>query len=108
MGKREQFDVVVTGASIGGCTAATLLARDGLRVALVDRRPDVRAFKRVCGHFIQSSAVPALERLGVLEDLVAAGAVRGTARVWSRYGWIGDAEAPTQPPTSLSLRREVL
>jgi 2-polyprenyl-6-methoxyphenol hydroxylase-like FAD-dependent oxidoreductase len=103
----ERFDVVIIGASIGGCTAATLLARNGLQVALVDRRPDVNAFKRVCGHFVQSSAVPVLERLGVLDEIVAAGAVRGHARVWSRYGWIGDARSG-DTPMSLSLRRELL
>ena len=85
------FDAVVVGASLAGCATAIHLGRAGHRVALVDKRPDPAAYKRVCGHFVQSSAVPALERLGVLEELEAAGAVRGHARVWSPYGWFGGA-----------------
>ena len=83
------------------------LGRAGHRVALVDKRPDPAAYKRVCGHFVQSSAVPALERLGVLEELKAAGAVRGHARVWSPYGWFGGPETAERRP-SLSIRREKL
>ena len=55
---------------------------------------------------MQASAVPALERLGVLEELEAAGAVRGHARVWSPYGWFGEPSAPSGG--SLSIRREKL
>ena len=35
--------------------------------------PIPAAFKRVCSHFIQASAVPTLERLDLLEPIVAAG-----------------------------------
>ncbi len=31
------YDAVIVGASAAGCTAATLYARQGLKVALVDR-----------------------------------------------------------------------
>ena len=101
------FDAVVVGASLAGCATAIHLGRAGHRVALVDKRPDPAAYKRVCGHFIQSSAVPALERLGVLDELEAAGAVRGHGRVWSPYGWFGDPAGPGRN-ASLSLRREKL
>jgi 2-polyprenyl-6-methoxyphenol hydroxylase-like FAD-dependent oxidoreductase len=101
------FDAVVVGASLAGCATAIHLGRAGHRVALVDKRPDPAAYKRVCGHFVQSSAVPALERLGVLEELEAAGAVRGHARVWSPYGWFGEPESAERRP-SLSIRREKL
>ena len=101
------FDAVVVGASLAGCATAIHLGQAGHRVALVDKRPDPAAYKRVCGHFIQSSAIPALERLGVLDDLEAAGAVRGHARVWSPYGWFGDP-AGAGRNASLSLRREKL
>ena len=101
------FDAVVVGASLAGCATAIHLGRAGHRVALVDKRPDPAAYKRVCGHFIQSSAIPALERLGVLEELEAAGAVRGHARAWSPYGWFAEAPAAGRR-SSLSLRREKL
>ena len=101
------FDAVVVGASLAGCATAIHLGRAGHRVALVDKRPDPEAFKRVCGHFIQSSAVPALGRLGILAELDAAGAARGHARVWTPYGWFADPPGERRR-TSLSVRREVL
>jgi menaquinone-9 beta-reductase len=101
------YDAVIVGASLAGCTAALLLGRSGARVALVEQRPDPAAFKRMCSHYIQASGVPTLERLGLLETLTAAGAVRSPARIWTRWGWI------VPPPnarvgTSLNLRRERL
>jgi flavin-dependent dehydrogenase len=103
----SDYDVVVVGASLAGCTTAILLARGGARVALVERRPDPNAFKRVCGHFIQSSAVPALDRAGLLEPIERAGGVRSRARLWTRWGWI---EPPGDPivPACVNLRRERL
>ena len=53
------FDVLIVGASIAGCTAATLFARHGLSVGLVERQTQTDAYKKVCTHFIQSSASPA-------------------------------------------------
>src|SRR4051794_9567333 len=89
-------DVVVVGASLAGCTTAIFLAREGARVALVERRPDPDAFKRVCGHFIQSSAVPTLERLGLLDVMEQAGAARSRPRVWTQGGTVEGAASP--PP----------
>lgn len=97
-------DAVVVGASLAGCAAAVALARQGVRVALLEQRPDPEAFKRICGHFIQASAVPALERLGFLEPMLAAGAVRSGSRIMTAYGLVhaGDADK------AINLRRERL
>ena len=57
------FEAVVVGASVAGCTAARLFAQRGARVALVERRPDVDAYKTVCTHYIQPSATPTIEKL---------------------------------------------
>ena len=101
------YDAVIVGASLAGSTAALLLGRAGARVALVEQRPDPAAFKRMCSHFIQASGVPTLERLGLLETLTAAGAVRSPTRIWTRWGWI--APPPNERVgTSLNLRRERL
>lgn len=82
------WDVVIVGGSIAGCTAATLYARRGARVALIERHADPGAFKTVCTSFIQASATPVLERLGVVPQLEAAGAVRNAVNIWTRWGWI--------------------
>lgn len=104
--KAGGYDVAIVGASLAGCTAATLLGRLGARVALVEKSPDPQAFKRVCSHFIQSSAVPTIERLGLYEPILAAGGVRSRLHIWTRGGWV----EPTEKRSAycLNLRRELL
>jgi 2-polyprenyl-6-methoxyphenol hydroxylase-like FAD-dependent oxidoreductase len=103
----EDYDAVVVGASLAGCASAILLARDGARVALVEQRPDQAAYKKICSHYIQSSAVASLERLGLLEPMMQAGAVRSRVRLNTPWGWI---EPPTESlvPSGVNLRREIL
>jgi 2-polyprenyl-6-methoxyphenol hydroxylase-like FAD-dependent oxidoreductase len=91
---------------LAGCSTAILMGRGGARVALVEKRPDPAAFKRICSHFIQASGVPTLERLGLLDPIVAAGGIRSHARVWSPWGWV--AAPPERSVAGVSLRREVL
>src|SRR3954468_4474069 len=100
-------DVVVAGASLAGCTTAIFLAREGARVALVERSPDPAAFKRVCGHFIQSSAVPTLERLGLLETMEEHGAARSRIRLWTRGG-MREAPDSSPLPRAVNIRRETI
>jgi menaquinone-9 beta-reductase len=88
MSRAYDYDVAVVGASIAGCTVATLLGRAGARVALLERRPDAASYKTMCTHFIQPSATPTIERLGLAERIEAAGGVRNGLEVWTRYGWI--------------------
>jgi flavin-dependent dehydrogenase len=97
-------DVIVVGASLAGCATAKLLAEQGARVALIEKAPDPAHHKKVCGHFIQASAVPTLERLGVLGAMRAAGAVDSRSRLHTRFGVI----ASDRVPPSLNLRREKL
>jgi menaquinone-9 beta-reductase len=100
------YDAVVVGASLAGCAAAIQLGRAGNRVALVEKQPDPNAYKRICSHFIQAGGVPAIERLGLLEAMEAAGAKRPRVHIWSKWGWI---EAPPEHAgRGLNLRREVL
>jgi menaquinone-9 beta-reductase len=103
----EGYDAVVVGASLAGCTSAIMLARAGASVALVEQRPDVNAYKRVCSHYIQASAVATLERIGLLEPMLAAGGVRSRGHMWTRYGWI-DPQPDSHVPAGVNLRREVL
>src|SRR3954447_10934699 len=97
-------NVVVVGASLAGSAAATLLARSGARVTLIEKAPDPAHYKKICGHFVQASGVPAIERLGLLDALHEAGAVDSHSRIWTRYGWIVSDEVPA----SLNIRREKL
>jgi menaquinone-9 beta-reductase len=104
--KAGGYDVAIVGASLSGCTAAILLGRAGAKVALIEKSPDPRAFKRVCSHFIQASAVPTIERLGLYEPILAAGGVRSRFHSWTEWGWI----EPTEDRSAycLNLRRELL
>jgi len=105
-GNRSDYDAVIVGASLAGCATAIALGRAGARVALVEKSPDPAAFKRMCSHFIQASAVPALERLELLEPIMDAGGVRSRMRAWTPWGWI---EAPAaNAREAVNLRREQL
>jgi flavin-dependent dehydrogenase len=85
----ERYDVAIVGASTAGCTAARLYAQQGARVALIERRPALDAYKTVCTHFIQSSATPTIERLGLAPLIEEHGAVRNPVDVWTAAsGWI--------------------
>ncbi len=103
-------DVVVVGASLAGCTAATFLGRAGARVAVVEQRPDPAAYKTICTHFMAPSSTPTIERLGLAERIEAAGGVRNGVELWTRYGWIraplGD-DFP-YPRYGYDIRREKL
>ena len=82
------YDAVIVGASLAGCAAAIQLGRAGQRVAVVEKQPDPQAYKRTCSHFIQASGVPAIERLGLLEPIEAAGGQRPRVHAWTRWGWV--------------------
>jgi menaquinone-9 beta-reductase len=88
MSGSSEYDVAVVGASVAGCTAAALLGRAGAKVALLEQRPDPAAYKTVCTHFIQASATPTIERLGLAEPIETAGGIRNSTQLWTRYGWI--------------------
>jgi menaquinone-9 beta-reductase len=108
MSNQFAFDVAVVGASIAGCTAATLFARKGLRVALLERSADPYAYKKVCSHYIQSCALPTLHRLGLAERIEAAGGVRNGVEIWTRWGWIRFGLDKRFPAHGYNLRREKL
>jgi hypothetical protein len=69
----EHFDVVIVGARCAGSPLATMLARRGLRVCLLDRSRFPS--ETLSTHVIQPCGVAILERLGVLDTALAAGAV---------------------------------
>jgi menaquinone-9 beta-reductase len=68
-----RFDVVIVGARCAGSPLALLLARQGLSVCLVDRAKFPSETPST--HLIQPCGVQLLDRLGVLDAVLAAGAV---------------------------------
>jgi len=68
----DRYDVVIVGARCAGSPLATILAQRGLRVCLLDKAtfpsetPSTSAF--------QSNGVDVLRRIGVLDEILAAGA----------------------------------
>jgi 2-polyprenyl-6-methoxyphenol hydroxylase-like FAD-dependent oxidoreductase len=106
--QEQQFDVIVVGAGIAGCTAATLFARRGLNLALVERNADCKAYKRMCTHFIQASAVPTIRRLGLDKAIETSGGIPNRIDLWTRWGWIrGEPHnAQGEPTHGYNIRRK--
>lgn len=106
----HRCDVVVAGAGVAGCATAILLAREGRSVALVESHADGDSYKRVCTHLIQSSALPAIERLGVRGAIDDAGGAYTVSDLWTRWGWIRVPLHGGEPRygRNLNIRRERL
>jgi flavin-dependent dehydrogenase len=102
------YDVIIAGASVGGSTAAILFAQQGLRVALIERHQDINAYKQVCTHYIQANATPTIQRIGLAEDIEAAGGIRNGGRAWTRWGWLGAGGRVNNDTYGYSIRRQVL
>jgi flavin-dependent dehydrogenase len=68
---RDRYDVIVVGARVGGAATAILLAREGLRVLLLDKAR--RGSDTLSTLALMRPAVLQLHRWGLLDRLVAAG-----------------------------------
>lgn len=104
----ERFDVAVVGARCAGSPLATMLAHRGLRVCLLDkaRFPS----ETLSTHVIQPCGVGVLDRIGALDEILAAGAAS-----LRRFSFVSDGarmEATLDDGTfehpSISLRRATL
>ncbi|MGH3557997.1 MAG: NAD(P)/FAD-dependent oxidoreductase [Mycobacterium sp.] len=69
----DPFDVAIVGARCAGSPLAMMLARQGLRVCLLDRARFPSDTPST--HMIQSCGVQMLDQLGLLDRILAAGAV---------------------------------
>lgn len=83
MASDNDIDVIVIGGGPGGATAATMLARKGLRVLLLERE---RFPREHVGESLLPASIPVLEELGVLPAIQSAGFVpkRGATMVWGK------------------------
>ncbi len=61
------YDVVVVGAGVAGCFISYQLAKNGFKVALLDRKPEERIGEKVCGDGVGSHHFP---RIGIEEPRV--------------------------------------
>ncbi|HJR16762.1 MAG TPA: NAD(P)/FAD-dependent oxidoreductase [Gemmatimonadales bacterium] len=107
----DRYDVLVAGAGPAGSATATLLARAGYSVLVVDRASFPR--DKACSEYMSPEAVRILARLGVVEVLEQAGAfplegmkVTGP-RGSTAHGKFALAGDPYRP-TGLSISRRVL
>jgi geranylgeranyl reductase family protein len=104
-------DVIVVGAGPAGATLATLLARAGADVLLLDRATFPRA--KPCAEYMSPGVVRLLHELGVAERIEAAGArLRGfvvTAGGACMRGTFGRARGwEGAPPYGLGVTRTVM
>ncbi|MFI8977385.1 FAD-dependent oxidoreductase [Nocardia asteroides] len=100
----SRYDVIIVGARCAGSPLAVMLARQGLAVALLDKAhfpsdvPSTSAF--------QSNGVEVLARIGVLDDVMGAGAaVLRRAVVTATSGAFTGAIDPEVYGTALGMRR---
>lgn len=104
----EEFDVVVVGSGPAGCTAAILLGRRGLKVALLESHRGADHYKRLCTHSIRSSVWPTLHRLGLDEALEQRGAVRSREHAWTRHGWVRQTPTARRREPGYNISRRAL
>lgn len=65
------FDVVIVGSGVAGGALATRLARDGLRILMIERT--LRHVDRIRGENILPWGVQEATKLGILDVMLAAG-----------------------------------
>lgn len=99
----ERWDAVVVGAGPAGSAAATVLARLGRNVLLLEK--DVFPRHKVCGEFLSADALPSLERLGARESVERATAERMTRGTLHLSGGLGVSFELPAPALGLSRFR---
>ena len=68
----DTFDVAIVGAGPAGSSAAIRLAMHGARVLLLEEKKFPRA--KLCGEFISPECISHFQQLGVLDQMLSAGA----------------------------------
>ncbi|MGC0366227.1 2-polyprenyl-6-methoxyphenol hydroxylase-like FAD-dependent oxidoreductase [Rhodococcus sp. 27YEA15] len=106
--KRTNYDVVIVGASIAGCSTAVMYAQQGLRVALLDASSDPNSHKVLCTHHLQPCGAPVLQRVGATEQLLDLGMVETIPNFWTPWGWVRPGLSSIPPPAGFNVRRETL
>lgn len=94
-----EYDVLIVGARVAGASLALLLAQRGHRVMLIDR--DEFPSDTISTHYLSPMAVSLVRKLGVLEDVEAA----GFRRLTRSRTWVSDCllEGPMAPNGGYAL-----
>src|SRR5258707_3721184 len=71
MSNESDYDVIIGGGGPAGASAATHLAMRGARVLLAEQKKFPR--EKLCGEFISPECTLHFERLGVIDQMLAAG-----------------------------------
>jgi flavin-dependent dehydrogenase len=101
---RDVLDVIIVGAGPAGSVAATLLARAGARVRLVDRAVFPR--DKLCGDTINPGTVSLLKRLGLARALESRGLPIDGMRVSGANGVVVEGRYPDGVTGRALLRRD--
>jgi flavin-dependent dehydrogenase len=106
----RDVELLVIGGGPAGSVLATLAAREGCSVRLVERASFPR--DKVCGEFVSAEGRQVLERLGVTDDLDRRGALRADCcRISDAAGRTIDAPLPRLRDGSraaMGISREVM
>src|SRR5205809_7853594 len=87
------LDVLVVGAGPAGAVAATVLARAGARVKIVDRATFPRP--KLCGDTINPGALALLRRLGMADAVERSGQRVDGMRVTGEHGIVIEGRYPS-------------
>src|SRR4029077_1735826 len=99
------YDVVIVGAGPAGSVAATVLARAGARVRLVDRATFPR--DKLCGDTVNPGTLGVLRRLGLADATEAGGLPIDGMRVTGEGGVVIEGRYPDGVCGRALLRRDL-
>lgn len=106
-------EVIVVGAGPAGSVVAAFLAREGLRVLVLDR--SAAPPPKICGEYLSPGCLPILDRLGALTPLRDAGArplhgmlIHTAGGRTLRATYAASADFAPAPPHALAAPRALL